>query len=1031
MAYIGNNPDSVLQGRKALYTITATAGQTVFSGLDDNGNTIDLLQAESNNVYLNGSRLVDTADFTLNGDVLTLTSGAASGDIMVITTEQEMGNAASYTKAASDSRYINYDGDIVNGTIQMGGGPGNNITFADNNKIVMGTGNDLEIYHDGSNSYIDDAGEGSLFLRSGTTYIQNAAGTKTSIVTNAGAGQTLYHNNTPVFETTATGIDVTGNVVVSGTVDTRDIAADGTKLDTVETNADVTDTTNVSAAGALMTTGGTMTGALIADDITSELTLAAIAKDISDTAVDIFVYNTAKDSDGGAWRKRTQHTSWYNETLNTGTRGARKEFPSVAVIVAEAAKVTIYDGDDPDMPMWMVFSCNHHLQSNTTYPARAITALNGSIVKASIVYGIAEVNFIKDTGDIYWHNSQHRKSLAPISGRNSTQVYTTDTDRLIVDDNCNDVAMTVLPNAPIDADTGLPVPTIAVATDGGVSVIKDNGSVVDIVSDTIQHETPREVKFVDNKVFWVAGNNYDNAWSSVNSTKIPTGDITVPYYTVTTANALVSKYTPKEWNVANHVGDLLIPINMQSPRTGALIEAAKDNEIIIGGEGADDQGTVVKIVENLSNPESGMIAQIGSDFATGYQVGDIKLATLSDTDATNVTGAELVTNGTFDSDVSGWTDYTSIYMTVSHASGAARITHASNWSGWYGIGQDITTVVGQTYVASYDVTESDSGNMQGSHFYLGEDTVLWGVSGTYEKSGTITGTFVATSTTTNIRTGHGGVGVGSGDYYTIDNFSVRLAEEDRSVNNKGLQVFGTITKTPVATGADLVAYSGFGVDNGSFLKCPIIPSAGTGDFSICTWYYATSESISSREVIFSLDNGADWILFKEYTGFVGSAYYADDQISVASPNTWYHICIARRNGYTTAYINGKAGKTAADTHDHTSTSPGYIGIYSTGSHDWRTRGSIALLRYSLTAPSAEQIKKMYEDEKHLFQENAKATLYGASDAVTALAYDDDTELLHVGTSAGRSVFQGLRRINNTTDAVGVAISASNGMVAED
>ena len=40
--------------------------------------------------------------------------------------------------------------------------------------------------------------------------------------------------------------------------------------------------------------------------------------------------------------------------------------------------------------------------------------------------------------------------------------------------------MTVLPNAPIDADTGLPVPTIAVATDGGVSVIKDNGTVVDI-----------------------------------------------------------------------------------------------------------------------------------------------------------------------------------------------------------------------------------------------------------------------------------------------------------------------------------------------------------------------------------------------------------------------------------------------------------------------------------------------------------------------------------------------------------------------
>jgi hypothetical protein len=90
-----------------------------------------------------------------------------------------------------------------------------------------------------------------------------------------------------------------------------------------------------------------------------------------------------------------------------------------------------------------------------------------------------------------------------------------------------------------------------------------------------------------------------------------------------------------------------------------------------------------------------------------------------------------------------------------------------------------------------------------------------------------------------------------------------------------------------------------------------------------------------------------------------------------------------------------------------------------------------LFRTSATAPSPEQIAKIYEDEKVLFQENAQATLYGSSDAVTALAYDDSTELLHVGTSAGRSVFQGLRRVSNTTDAVGAAISASNGLVAED
>ena len=69
---------------------------------------------------------------------------------------------------------------------------------------------------------------------------------------------------------------------------------------------------------------------------TTNAKLKAIAESNTDTAVDVFVYDTRKDSDGGAWRKRTQNTSWYNEALNTATRGARKEFPSVAVIVAES-----------------------------------------------------------------------------------------------------------------------------------------------------------------------------------------------------------------------------------------------------------------------------------------------------------------------------------------------------------------------------------------------------------------------------------------------------------------------------------------------------------------------------------------------------------------------------------------------------------------------------------------------------------------------------------------------------------------------
>ena len=53
--------------------------------------------------------------------------------------------------------------------------------------------------------------------------------------------------------------------------------------------------------------------------------LKAIAESNTDTAVDVFVYDTRKDSDGGAWRNRTQHTSWYNETLNTSLLVAQEK----------------------------------------------------------------------------------------------------------------------------------------------------------------------------------------------------------------------------------------------------------------------------------------------------------------------------------------------------------------------------------------------------------------------------------------------------------------------------------------------------------------------------------------------------------------------------------------------------------------------------------------------------------------------------------------------------------------------------------
>ena len=74
-----------------------------------------------------------------------------------------------------------------------------------------------------------------------------------------GAGLTVGGANATLTYVSATdnwalnkALDVTGNITVSGTVDGRDLATDGTKLDGIEASADVTDTANVTAAGALM-----------------------------------------------------------------------------------------------------------------------------------------------------------------------------------------------------------------------------------------------------------------------------------------------------------------------------------------------------------------------------------------------------------------------------------------------------------------------------------------------------------------------------------------------------------------------------------------------------------------------------------------------------------------------------------------------------------------------------------------------------------------------------------------------------------
>ena len=128
-----------------------------------------------------------------------------------------------------------------------------NVTLADDDRLRFGDG-DLQIYHSASSnsSFITEHNStGSLVIR-GEHLILSDLSSNNYLRGTTGGTTGLYHNGIIKFNTKDYGIDVTGNITVSGTVDGRDVATDGSKLDGIEANADVTDTANVTAAGALM-----------------------------------------------------------------------------------------------------------------------------------------------------------------------------------------------------------------------------------------------------------------------------------------------------------------------------------------------------------------------------------------------------------------------------------------------------------------------------------------------------------------------------------------------------------------------------------------------------------------------------------------------------------------------------------------------------------------------------------------------------------------------------------------------------------
>lgn len=779
-------------------------------------------------------------------------------------------------------------------------------------------------------------------------------------------------------------------------------------------------------------------------------TLAAISKTVhSGAIVKAIIYDTSKDSDGGAWRKRCTHTSWYNETLGGTTwlgqaataaagwalsgavtgayfqnttdgkfytlgassptvaevfRGNVREFPAVVAVVAEASRVVIYDLTQVGTPMWRSIT---YRGVGGLGSVSSVAALNGVLLcGGTSSLGLIEWRFISDSSVIRQGGGLSIFAV-PLTSifQSSTAPYSVNTAVQIVNSNVNDIAATILPDAPTDPATGLPVPTIYAFTAGGVSRIAHDGTVSSTATNLSIAYGAIDGQFVTGS--HTGGNHAAYPITSV----LPAGG----------ASELGTYWG---WIFSGTWTSGRIPRTLQC--------GIATRKTVAGTTG------VMPYVFNSANRGSSMSAAITTAYTSGWQVGDSRGAWLADTVAESITATEMAaatyaTSPTYDN--------TTSTVSASSFTQTAGTTASRSYL-------NINTVVGKTYLVSYRLASISANNMQmfardasnGGGASIATATLLTGAG----QSTTLQ--FTATTTTSSILWVSSASAVSS----SVDNISIQPADADRSVKANGLNIIGTLTKSAVASGAQLVGYSNFSIAGGTtgdFINAlgttqPIATGLFNSDFSVMFWWDSVADADFAISTVYAGSypytnqpasdghylqiSGSPSAKSISLTKCVAGARSGLASIASFPVNAGLkHLAIVRRSGTLYAYLNGdQFATTSAVTADTTLDANGF----------WFALGysaqKAALLRISATAPSADQIAHIYRTELPLFQAGAQCTIAGTSAAVTALAYDDATDLVHVGTSWGRSAFKDLTRVQSeaTTTGALTALSAAKSAV---
>jgi hypothetical protein len=241
------------------FTYTASGGETSVTGADDDG-VVLAYQAGQVKVYLEGL-LLDDSDYTAtNGTSITGLAALVAGQTLYIETWDNVMSLG--TMAAQDANAVAITGGTLASITSI-----NAVTPA---TAQYTTALDTKL---GGIEALADVTDATNVTAAGALMDSEL----TSIASVKALNQGVATTDTPTF----------AGIITSGNVDGRDVSVDGTKLDGIEAAADVTDATNVTAAGALMDS-----------ELTDIAAVKALDQGVATTDSPTFVNVTATDLDG-------------------------------------------------------------------------------------------------------------------------------------------------------------------------------------------------------------------------------------------------------------------------------------------------------------------------------------------------------------------------------------------------------------------------------------------------------------------------------------------------------------------------------------------------------------------------------------------------------------------------------------------------------------------------------------------------------------------------------------------------------------